>query len=180
MKRALIVDDSRAIKMVARRILEQLGFEVSEAENAEHAIEVWDHIPPDIMLANWYLNGAPWLIELVRKNPRRHRTKLVVFLVENDPLEIGRVLRAGADAFLLKPFNRETLEAKLDEVGLSASEMADVPVSGSERGSVAAAAILESRAQYLDEADGEQDLEEKPAGFGRRLRRDAASANAGV
>jgi two-component system, chemotaxis family, chemotaxis protein CheY len=179
MKRALIVDDSRAIRIVARRILERLGFDVSEAESAEHAIELWDHTPRDLMLANWYMKGAPWLIELARRNLRRHRTKLVVFLVENDPLEIGRALRAGADAFLLKPFNRETLEAKLDELGLSAGDTADVHESGSERVRVAVAAILESRPQYSDEADREQEPEEVPAGFGRRLMRDAVPADAG-
>lgn len=176
MKRALIVDDSRAIRMVARRILEPLGFEVSEAENADHAFGAWDHMPPDLMFANWYIRGAPWLFGLIGGHPRWHRTKLVVFLVENDPLEIGRASRAGADTFLLKPFTRETLEAKLHEVGLSARDMA----AASDRFEVVAAAISERRAQYLDEPEREQKPEEVPAGFGRRPRRNGAPANAGV
>src|SRR5947209_231341 len=146
MKRALIVDDSRAIRMVARRIMEPLGFEVSEAENADHAFGAWDHAPPDLMFANWYMRGTPWLFGLIRGNPRWHRTKLVVFLVENDPLEIDRAVRAGAHTFLLKPFNRETLEARLDEMGFAARKE-NASQSASERRSVEGADARENFSQ---------------------------------
>ena len=123
--------------------LESLGFEVSEAENADHAFEAWDHMPPDLMFANWYMRGAPWLIGLIHENPAGIVQSLIVFLVENEPLEISRVLRGGADAFLLKPFNRETLEAKLDEIGALSGQTADVSLSESDHVSVVEAAIPE-------------------------------------
>ena len=62
--------------------------------------------------------GANWFFENIRKHPTRPTTILVAFLVEIDPQEMESAVRVGVDAFLLKPFTRETVEAMLDEVGL--------------------------------------------------------------
>jgi len=118
MKHALVVDESRAIRIVARRILALNGFEVFEAENSEHGIALWSQWKPDLVLANWYATGADWFFKNIRKHPTRPTTKLVAFLVEIDPRETESAVRAGVDAFLLKPFTRETLEAVLDDISL--------------------------------------------------------------
>ena len=118
MKHALVVDESRAIRIVARRILALNGFEVFEAENSEHGIALWSQWKPDLVLANWYATGADWFFENIRKHPTRPTTKLVAFLVEIEPREMDNAVRVGVDAFLLKPFARETVEAMLDDIGL--------------------------------------------------------------
>jgi CheY-like chemotaxis protein len=66
-------------------------------------------------------------METIRKHPSRPTTKVIAFLVENDPSEIESALLAGADGVLLKPFTRETLEAMLDDMGLRASEPVEKP-----------------------------------------------------
>ncbi len=123
MQHALVVDESRAIRIVARRILERYGFEVSEADNPEHGIALWSQWKSDLVIANWYATGASWFFENIRKHPTRATTKLVAFIVEIDPGEMENAVRVGVDAFLLKPFARETVEAMLDEVGLLSSEL---------------------------------------------------------
>jgi two-component system chemotaxis response regulator CheY len=180
MKSALIVDDSRAIRMVARRILEQFGFEVSEVETVERAVEVCAEKLPDLVLANWYMMGARWLADLIRRNARRQPTKLVVLVVENDPLDTGKALRAGADAFLLKPFTRETLEAVLDEVGALADRVADAARSDTHRPGIVAAAIVESSPDHIAEAERDGKIEKIPSRFGRRSGPHAAPSRAGL
>jgi two-component system chemotaxis response regulator CheY len=130
MKYAVVVDESQAVRTVARRILERNDFEVSEAENCEHGIALLNQWKPDLVLANWYATGADWFFENIRKHPTRPTTILVAFLVEIDGREMESAVRVGVDAFLLKPFTRETLEAILDEVGLLPPKSLDLDFSG--------------------------------------------------
>jgi two-component system chemotaxis response regulator CheY len=120
-KHALVVDESRAVRTVARCILERNHFDVSEADDPEHGMSLWNQWKPHLVLANWYANGAHWFFETIRKHPSHSTTRLVAFLVENEPSEIQSAILAGADSVLLKPFTRETLEAMLGDVGLLAS-----------------------------------------------------------
>jgi two-component system chemotaxis response regulator CheY len=124
-KHALVVDESQAVRTVARRILELNDFDVSEADNPENGAALWNQHKLHLVLANWYASGSHWFFETIRKHPSRPTTKLVACLVENDPREIESAVRAGADYVLLKPFTRETLEAMLDDVGLLASAAAE-------------------------------------------------------
>ena len=124
-KHALVVDESQAVRTIARRILELNDFDVSEADNPENGAALWNQNKPHLVLANWYASGSHWFFETIRKHPSRPTTKLVAFLVENDPSEIEGAVLAGADSILLKPFTRETLEAMLDDVGFLASGSAE-------------------------------------------------------
>ena len=98
---------------------------MSEADNPEHGISLWNQWKPHLVLANWYATGAHWFFENIRKHPSRRTTKLIAFLVENDASEIESAVLAGADSVLLKPFTRKTLEAMLDDMGLLASATAE-------------------------------------------------------
>ena len=69
MRNALVVDESRAIRMVARRILGRYGFEVSEAENCEHGMALWNQWKPDLVIANWYSTAKPILRQVARLTP---------------------------------------------------------------------------------------------------------------
>ena len=120
MKHCLIVDDSAVIRKVARRILEGLGFRVSEAEDGEQAVIACRSEMPDAILLDWnmpVMDGYEFLKQL-RLLPRGEGPKVVFCTTENDVAHIARAMRAGADEYIMKPFYKEIMTAKLQEVGL--------------------------------------------------------------
>jgi two-component system chemotaxis response regulator CheY len=120
MKHCLIVDDSAVIRKVARRILEGLGFRVSEAEDGEQALVACRAEMPDAILLDWnmpVMDGYEFLKQL-RLLPLGEGPKVVFCTTENDVAHIARAMRAGADEYIMKPFDKEIMTAKLQEVGL--------------------------------------------------------------
>ncbi len=120
MRSCLVVDDSRVIRMVARRILEQLGFSTSEAENGEMALDACRRQLPDAVLLDWnmpVMNGIDFLREL-RDVYGRNGPKVVFCTTENSMASIRTAIEAGADEYIMKPFDRDILEAKFSQAGL--------------------------------------------------------------
>jgi two-component system chemotaxis response regulator CheY len=120
MKTCLVVDDSSVIRKVARRILEGLDFEIAEAENGEEAIESCRKNLPDAILLDWNMpkmDGYDFLRAL-RRLPGGDRPKVVFCTTENDVAHIARALHAGANEYIMKPFDKDIVEAKFQEVGL--------------------------------------------------------------
>jgi two-component system, chemotaxis family, chemotaxis protein CheY len=120
MKSCLIVDDSSVIRKVARRILEALDFQIVEAENGEEAIETCKRNLPDAILLDWNMpkmDGYDFL-RVLRRLPGGDRPKVVFCTTENDVAHIARALHAGANEYIMKPFDKEIVEAKFQEVGL--------------------------------------------------------------
>jgi two-component system chemotaxis response regulator CheY len=120
MKRCLVVDDSSVIRKVARRILEGLDFHISEAENGEEAIEACRDQIPDAILLDWNMpkmDGYEFLRAL-RRLPGGDKPKVVFCTTENDVAHIARALHAGANEYIMKPFDKDIVEAKFQEVGL--------------------------------------------------------------
>ena len=120
MKTCLVVDDSSVIRKVARRILEGLDFQISEAENGEEAIETCRQQIPDAILLDWNMpkmDGYEFLRAL-RRLPGGDKPKVVFCTTENDVAHIARALRAGANEYIMKPFDKDIVEAKFQEVGL--------------------------------------------------------------
>jgi two-component system chemotaxis response regulator CheY len=120
MKHCLIVDDSAVIRKVARRILEGLHLRVSEAEDGKLALAACRAEMPDAVLLDWnmpVMDGHEFLKEL-RKMPGGTAPKVVFCTTENDVAHIARAMRAGADEYVMKPFDRDIMTAKLQEVGL--------------------------------------------------------------
>jgi two-component system chemotaxis response regulator CheY len=120
MKTCLIVDDSSVIRKVARRILEGLAFQIAEAENGEEAVEACRQQIPDAILLDWNMpkmDGYEFLRAL-RRLPGGDRPKVVFCTTENDVAHIARALHAGANEYIMKPFDKEIVEAKFQEVGL--------------------------------------------------------------
>ena len=120
MKHCLIVDDSAVIRKVARRILEQLSFRISEAEDGEQALAVCRADMPDAVLLDWnmpVMDGYDFLREL-RRLPTGNVPKVVFCTTENDVAYIARAMHAGADEYIMKPFDKEIMTAKFQEVGL--------------------------------------------------------------
>jgi two-component system chemotaxis response regulator CheY len=120
MKTCLVVDDSSVIRKVARRIFESLDFQISEAENGEEAIEACRQQIPDAILLDWNMpkmDGYEFLRAL-RRLPGGDKPKVVFCTTENDVAHIARALHAGANEYIMKPFDKDIVEAKFQEVGL--------------------------------------------------------------
>jgi two-component system chemotaxis response regulator CheY len=114
MKRCLVVDDSDMIRRVARRILESLGFQIQEAENGQEALKLCAEAMPDFILVDWHMPGmgAMDLLRAFRRASDGNTAHIVYCTTENDREDISRALEAGADDYLLKPFDREALSMK--------------------------------------------------------------------
>ena len=120
MKQILIVDDSRVIRKVAQRIVQQLGFASREAANGLEALNSCQALMPDAILLDWnmpVMDGLSFLIEL-RKSPDGLKPKVVFCTTENEVPQITRALSAGADEYIMKPFDKDIIASKLEEVGL--------------------------------------------------------------
>jgi two-component system chemotaxis response regulator CheY len=120
MKHCLVVDDSAVIRKVARRILEGLAFRVSEAEDGSQALVACRSQMPDAVLLDWnmpVMDGYEFLRAL-RQLPTGNEPKVVFCTTENDVAHIARAMHAGADEYIMKPFDKEIMAAKLQEVGL--------------------------------------------------------------
>jgi two-component system chemotaxis response regulator CheY len=119
MKTCLVVDDSKVIRKVARHILESLGFTVSEAEDGRIALDRCREAMPDVILLDWnmpVMSGMEFLCAL-----RRHECgdipKVMFCTTENDIAHIRAAIDAGADEYVMKPFDRDTIHSKLQIVG---------------------------------------------------------------
>ena len=120
MKTCLVVEDSSIVRKVARRILEGLGFEVVEAEDGVDALVVCKRAMPEAILLDWnmpVMDGYDFL-KALRRMPGGDTPKVVFCTTENDVAHIARALSAGANEYIMKPFDKEIVEAKFQEVGL--------------------------------------------------------------
>ena len=120
MKTCLVVDDSRVIRKVARRILEELGFDVAEAADGMEAMAWCRTEMPDAILLDWnmpLLNGLDFLRQL-RQTPDGDQPVVIFCTVENDIEHIALALETGADEYIMKPFDGDILEVKLTEAGV--------------------------------------------------------------
>jgi len=120
MKSCLIVDDSTVVRMVSKKILEDLGFETSEAANGLEAIELCNQSMPDGVLLDWNMpvkSGIEFLREL-RAMPGGDVPKVVFCTTENDIDHITEALETGANEYVMKPFDREIIHSKFLQIGL--------------------------------------------------------------
>ena len=120
MKSCLVVDDSRVVRKVAKRIVEDLGFECIEAEDGQKAYDVCKKSMPDAVLLDWnmpVMSGIEFL-EKLRLMENGASPKVVFCTTENDIGHIKRALDAGADEYIMKPFDGEIIENKFIQTGL--------------------------------------------------------------
>jgi two-component system chemotaxis response regulator CheY len=120
MKQVLVVDDSSVIRKVAKRILEGLHLQTAEAEDGRKALAACTFLMPDAILLDWnmpVMDGFEFLREL-RKMPGGTKPKVVFCTTENDVAHIARAMHAGADEYIMKPFDKQIVQSKLEEIGL--------------------------------------------------------------
>jgi two-component system, chemotaxis family, chemotaxis protein CheY len=121
MRSCLVVDDSKVIRKVARHILETLNFSVDEAGDGREALDRCDVSMPDVVLLDWnmpVMSGMEFLRTL-RQARHERQPKVVFCTTENDLAHIRAAIEAGADEYVMKPFDRETLHSKLQIVGVA-------------------------------------------------------------
>ena len=121
MKSCLVVDDSKVIRKVARHILETLDFAVEEAEDGREALVRCEAHMPDVVLLDWNMPvmGGMEFLRTLRQKKFETQPKVVFCTTENDMAHIRAALEAGADEYVMKPFDRETLHIKLQLVGVA-------------------------------------------------------------
>ena len=120
MKTCLIVDDSKGIRMVARKILHELDFETDEAVNGKDALEYCTKSLPDAILLDWnmpVMDGMEFLLAL-RQLPDGEQPVVIFCTTENDMEHIQRAIESGANEYIMKPFDSEIIQAKFTQVGL--------------------------------------------------------------
>ncbi len=121
MRTCLVVDDSRVIRKVSRHILESLDFTVEEAENGQLGLDKCAEAMPYVILLDWnmpVMTGIEFIVQL-RQVPGGDKPKVVFCTTENDVAHIREAISAGADEYVMKPFDHETLQIKLQLVGMA-------------------------------------------------------------
>ncbi|MEM8617288.1 MAG: response regulator [Pseudomonadota bacterium] len=120
MKQCLIVDDSRVVRTVASRIVQDMDFSVAEAGDGSQALRICREKMPDAILLDWnmpVMNGLDFLRALRRE--KGGDQPVVVFCTnENDAEHISAAIRSGANEYIMKPFDAEIVQSKFAEVGL--------------------------------------------------------------
>ena len=116
MRRALVIDDSRTIRSILSKKLVHLGFKVSQAENGQVALDVLHATPLiSLVLVDWnmpVMNGLEF-VKAVRADTAYNNLTIVMVTTETEQEQVLRALEAGANEYLMKPFTREILVAKL-------------------------------------------------------------------
>ena len=122
-KKALVIDDSRAMRTILSGILSELGYEVQGAEDGGRALEILnDGESFDLALVDWnmpQMTGYDFVLE-VRRDPRFSDLRLVMVTTETEISRMSDALEAGADEYIMKPFNKDMLLEKLLLVGIEA------------------------------------------------------------
>jgi two-component system, chemotaxis family, chemotaxis protein CheY len=120
MKTCLVVDDSEVIRKVARRIMNNLNFEAIEASNGQQALDLCEIRMPEMILLDWHMPvmGGMEFLQSFRPIFKKKRPFILFCATENDKMELARAITAGANDYVLKPYDREALKAKMTDAGI--------------------------------------------------------------
>lgn len=116
----LIVDDSKVMRILARRMVEPLGFSITEAEDGSVAVACCQRSMPDVILLDWYMpvmDGLEFLQKL-RVIPGGDKPKVIFCTTESNPVHIQEAITAGANEYVMKPFDADILRDKFTQIGL--------------------------------------------------------------
>ena len=119
--KALVIDDSRAMRSILSHILRQLSFDVSEAGNGREGLEQLERLSPiDLALVDWNMpemNGIDF-VRAVRADARYNDLRLIMVTTETETSQVLVALEAGANEYVMKPFTRDIIQQKIELLGL--------------------------------------------------------------
>jgi two-component system chemotaxis response regulator CheY len=118
---ALVIDDSRAMRLILGKMLRELGMEVAEAENGRRALDLIDAgLDPALVLVDWNMPEMTGieLLKAIRNPPYESTARILMITTETEVPQVVQALEAGADEYLMKPFTREAVFAKLQLLGI--------------------------------------------------------------
>lgn len=120
MKSCLIVDDSKVVRKVAARIAADMGFDCTEAEDGDQALAFCVEHMPDAIVLDWNMPVMSGLefIEKLRSLDNGEHPKVIFCTTENDLKHVQRALLAGANEYIMKPFDSEIMQSKFSQIGL--------------------------------------------------------------
>jgi two-component system, chemotaxis family, chemotaxis protein CheY len=122
MSKALVVDDSKTIRIILGKILKELGYEVCEAGNGKEALKVMESekAAVNLVLADWNMpemNGLE-LLKRLRQDPDLASLKVIMVTTETELDHMVSALEAGANEYVMKPFTKDILKEKLELLGI--------------------------------------------------------------
>jgi two-component system chemotaxis response regulator CheY len=125
LSKALVVDDSRAARMILGRNLREFGYEVDEAADGKAALGILEKDPGQfqLVLVDWnmpVMNGLE-LVEALRARPEFSSVLIVMVTTETELGRLATALTAGLDEYVMKPFTKDILLSKLEIAGAIAS-----------------------------------------------------------
>ena len=123
--RAIVIDDSRAIRSILGGMLREMGFEVGEAVNGRDAMmHLKASDPPDLAMLDWNMpemNGFDLLVR-VRAIRAFDSMRIVMVTTETETSQMVKALEAGANEYVMKPFTRDVIREKLQLLGIISGE----------------------------------------------------------
>ena len=119
--RALIIDDSKSIRLILSEILLGMGFTVDEAANGLEAMDLIKKEKVDLALVDWHMpdmDGCEFIQE-VRKDKAYNGMRMMMVTMETEINKVAEALEAGADEYIMKPFTKEIFVKKLALIGIN-------------------------------------------------------------
>ncbi|MFN9002079.1 MAG: response regulator [Alphaproteobacteria bacterium] len=116
----LIVDDSKIVRKVMRKIIEPMGFNILEAEDGQQALDAFKEGGIERVMLDWnmpVMNGMEFLLKL-RANTTIAQPMVVFCTTENEFSKIQEALMNGANEYVMKPFDEEIIRGKLEQLGM--------------------------------------------------------------
>ncbi len=120
MKTCLIVDDSKIVRKVVRRIVEALGFAILEAENGKEAVDLTKANTVDVIILDWnmpVMDGMECMLQ-IRADAGISQPKIIFCTTENEFTKIQQAIMNGADEYVMKPFDEAIIAGKMVQLGL--------------------------------------------------------------
>ena len=119
MPHALIVDDSKIVRKITGKILMSLGYSLSEAEDGQQALIACDEKLPDLIMLDWHMpvmNGLEFL-KAFRARPDGSHATIIFCTTENEFARIAEGIEAGANEYVMKPYDEDIIRGKLEQLG---------------------------------------------------------------
>ena len=120
MTTCLIVDDSKIVRKVVRRIVEVFGFTILEAENGLEAVNHAKATPVDVVILDWNMPVMDGMecMQKIRADASIHQPKIIFCTTENEFSKIQQAMMNGADEYVMKPFDEAIIAGKLSQLGI--------------------------------------------------------------